>query len=247
MNSILTDFAWSGAIAKGPVPDSNAKGGASASSDTVSVLCGLRLWIRSTSVLGDTPIPTGPNVSDEATESLPPGTGVGVGVGVGTGVGVDDGVAVAEGVGEETGVGVTDGVGVAVADGDAVAVEVAVADGAGVGVDAGVGVGVGDLVGVGVGVGDAVGVGVAVARGWSYSSTLLLAESAMNRFLPPSTATPLGVHNVSALIAAVQCVAMNEGWPNTRSALASPAPVSPLEASSGVLYSSVRLSPASPM
>ena len=58
VNSILTDSACSGAIAKSPVPESNAKGGANASSDTISVLRGWRLWIFSTFILGDTPILT---------------------------------------------------------------------------------------------------------------------------------------------------------------------------------------------
>jgi hypothetical protein len=169
VNSILTDFACSGAIANGPVPESNVKGGASAASDTVSVSRRWRLWTFNTSVLGDTPIPTGPDrmsatrrrrafrQAPESVLTLASAWEPAWPSQRAWASRVADGVAVA--------VGVADGIGVG--------------DGVDAGVDVGVDVGVGDGVGVGVGVGEAAGVGVAVARGWSYSSTPLSAESAM--------------------------------------------------------------------
>src|ERR1700724_1053305 len=88
VNWIVTASLCSGRIANGPEPESNAKGGASAAREMVSVLRGLRLWMFTTLVLGVTPIPTRPKSIGVATDSAPPGVGVAVGDGVGVVVGV---------------------------------------------------------------------------------------------------------------------------------------------------------------
>jgi hypothetical protein len=188
VNRIVTAVLCNGAMANGPNPESTAKGGVRALSETVSVLYALKLRMFTTLFSGATPIPTRPNRIGDHTESVPPGVGVGDGVGVADGdevaigVGVDeaDGAGVAEAVGVAEGVGVdeADGAGVAEAVGVAVGVTdgVTVADAVGVAEAVAIGV----AVAVGVAVGDAVGegVGVALACGWSYSSTRLSAESA---------------------------------------------------------------------
>src|SRR5690242_11499019 len=177
VNRIVTAVLCNGAMANGPNPESTAKGGVRALSETVSVLYALKMRMFTTLFSGATPIPTRPNRIGDHTESVPPGVGVGDGVGVAVGdevaigVGVDEaeGVAVAEGVGvdEAEGVGVAEAVGVAVGvtDGVTVADAVGVAEAVATGVEVAVGVAVGDAVGEGV--------GVALACGWSYPSTRL--------------------------------------------------------------------------